>query len=435
MANKKISELPLKATPGPNDIIPIVDTSSQPFQTKRVTVSSLASVGAPGADGATGATGVQGPQGNDGATGATGVQGPQGATGPAGSGVTIRGTATSWPPDSNPDIGDMWILASPVPVGAPENSSAGDGAVWTGMSWENVGPIRGPQGEAGPTGAAGTQGLDGATGATGVQGLRAFEYSPLRVFENQYTPGEIIFYSGAYYICLANNDAIPPTGQALGVYWAAYSFTGPVGATGAQGPQGETGPAGSPATNLVSSVNGQTGAVTVVPWEVPSFSASNPLNFNDLYFQAVASKHYVIRPTFSGSSAGLVTYRTFIDPPNPTGGTYYVVHFVDSVNSYTIGSTSTWSAGTRVVRLYRDGSGAGSGWSNFVLSPSTGATGATGPAGSAGAAGSIGATGVTGATGPQGPQGPSSTVVLNIDGGSPATVYAGVSVVDGGSVV
>ena len=435
MANKKISDLPLKAIPGPNDIIPIVDTSSQPFQTKRIAVSSLASVGAPGADGATGATGVQGPagvagvDGADGATGATGVQGPEGATGPAGSGVTIKGTALTWPPDVNPDAGDMWILGY-VPVEI--NGSPGDGVVWTGTSWENVGPIRGPQGEPGATGVSGAQGADGATGATGAQGLRAFEYSPLRVFENQYTPGEIVFYNGGYYICLANNDAIPPVGEALGVYWGAYSFTGPAGVAG---PQGATGPQGNPATNLVSSVNGQTGAVTVVPWEVPAFSATDPLQFNNLFFQAVASKHYVVRPTFAGSSGGIVTTRTFIDPPNPTGGTYYVVHFVDSVNSYIIGSASTWSAGTRVVRLYRDGTGTGSGWSNFVLSPSTGATGATGPAGNAGAAGAAGATGATGVAGATGPQGPASTVVLNIDGGVPGTVYASASVVDGGSVV
>lgn len=41
MANRKISELPEKVTPGTNDIIPVVDTSVSPIATKRITIGAL----------------------------------------------------------------------------------------------------------------------------------------------------------------------------------------------------------------------------------------------------------------------------------------------------------------------------------------------------------------------------------------------------------
>lgn len=268
MANKKISELPLKSNPGVNDIVPIVDTSSQPFQTKRATVGSLSLVGPTGAAGPTGVTGATGPAGSSGVSGATG---PQGATG-----------------------------------------------------------------------VAGNAGSDGATGATGATGA-----------------------------------------------------AGSAGATGATGPQGD------PATNLVSSVNGQTGAVSVTTWEIPQFTPSDG-GLNN-FTQAVAFKHYVIRK-ISTTSGGAVLNYTFNDPENPNAGDYYVVYFVEAANSYTIGGTSIWSAGTRVVRLYKPGIGGG--WSNIVLSPSTGPTG---PQGATGVQGAIGPQGATGATGPQGATGPANT--------------------------
>ena len=47
------------------------------------------------------------------------------------------------------EIGDLWL------------DSNLDGWVWSGTSWENVGPIRGPQGEQGPEGIQGIQGPPG----------------------------------------------------------------------------------------------------------------------------------------------------------------------------------------------------------------------------------------------------------------------------------
>ena len=74
----------------------------------------------------------------------------------------------------------MYLLGSPPPAGAPNpatgTKSPGDGVVYSGSAWANVGPIRGPQGDPGPTGAigptgpAGSTGPQGATGDTGPQG-------------------------------------------------------------------------------------------------------------------------------------------------------------------------------------------------------------------------------------------------------------------------
>lgn len=119
--------------------------------------------GATGPAGPTGATGPQGPQGVAGPTGATGETG---ATGPAGSGVTIKGSlAGGAGAPSSPVTGDMWIANGTLSGWV--TAVAGDGVVWNGSAWQNVGPIRGPTGATGATGATGST---GATGATGPQG-------------------------------------------------------------------------------------------------------------------------------------------------------------------------------------------------------------------------------------------------------------------------
>jgi hypothetical protein len=139
--------------------------------------------GQPGADGAKGDVGETGPAGADGApgepgpkgdTGDQGVPGEKGDKGDSGSGVTIKGTATTYPPDAAPDVGDMWLAGDPVPVGTPASASGpaqpGDGIVWDSSAWINVGPVRGPVGPQGPAGADGDDGVAGADGAKGDPG-------------------------------------------------------------------------------------------------------------------------------------------------------------------------------------------------------------------------------------------------------------------------
>ena len=165
--------------------------------------------GDPGADGANGAPGAKGDPGADGADGAKGDPGqaatvsvgtvtgtdygnpvqvtnagttaaavlnfviPQGEPGKDGSGVTIQGEAAVYPPPGPHAPGDMFTLTPGSLAGAPASSSGpaaiGDGIVWNGTGWTNVGPIRGPQGIPGTPGTAATVAVgtvtDGLTAA------------------------------------------------------------------------------------------------------------------------------------------------------------------------------------------------------------------------------------------------------------------------------
>lgn len=103
---------------------------------------------------------ASGPRGLQGVQGEEGPIGPQGPKGDPGSGVTILGTLDdpSELPVSGNTVGDAYLID-------------GDLWVWTEEeSWENVGPIQGPQGEQGPAGADGAQGPQGEKGDKGDQG-------------------------------------------------------------------------------------------------------------------------------------------------------------------------------------------------------------------------------------------------------------------------
>lgn len=122
------------------------------------------------ATGATGPTGADGVEGPTGPTGADGPEGPTGPTGADGSGVTIKGTLGSADPaPTAPTIGDMYLLGDPPPGYAPDSSAGpaqpGDGLVWDGSQWTNVGPVRGPAGATGPSGETGPTGPTGADGS------------------------------------------------------------------------------------------------------------------------------------------------------------------------------------------------------------------------------------------------------------------------------
>lgn len=193
--------------------------------------------GEPGPQGIQGETGPQGIQGIQGETGATGEQGPQGYTGLSAYQVAqvngYTGTEAQWlaslvgPEGAMGPQGVSITLVGSVP--APENlpptgnevndayivESDGDLWVWATTGWYSAGQIVGPQ---------------GLTGSQGEMGFPGFKYDSRRTLTNQYVAGEIIEYAGEYFICLANNDAIPPTGGAIGVYWNPYSFTGETGA-------------------------------------------------------------------------------------------------------------------------------------------------------------------------------------------------------------
>lgn len=163
--------------------------------------------GPPGPQGPQGETGPVGPAGP---TGPQGVKGDTGEQGPAGTSVALKGSVATVEdlPSSDQTTGDLYVVLAD-----------GDGYVWNGSSWDDCGPIRGPQGE---TGAAGATGATGPAGATGVQGPKG--------------DTGLTGPTGA-------TGATGPRGlQGEQGLQGPQGLTGPTGPTGATGPQG---PAGS----------------------------------------------------------------------------------------------------------------------------------------------------------------------------------------------
>ena len=133
-------------------------------------------VGPQGIQGIQGNVGPQGTQGNvgpQGPQGIQGIQGTQGNTGAQGTGVTLVGNVST-------------------PADLPGTGTAGQGYIVTTIgnlyiwntlttTWNNVGPIVGPQGGQGPQGIQGTvgpqgsQGIQGNVGPQGSQGPQGIQ--------------------------------------------------------------------------------------------------------------------------------------------------------------------------------------------------------------------------------------------------------------------
>ena len=197
--------------------------------------------GLQGNSGPAGPQGIQGVKGDKGDTGAQGQQGPQGQQGqqgnqgPAGTGVTIVGTVATpgdLPTNYTGEVGDMFIVLS-----------NGNGYLWNGDIWNQIGQIQGPpgqtgaQGVQGPGGATGPQGLQGATGAQGPQGLQGIQgLTGATGAPGATGPQGLQGIAGA-------TGAQGPQGAT-----GSTGATGAAGATGATGPQGPQGPAGPAGT-------------------------------------------------------------------------------------------------------------------------------------------------------------------------------------------
>jgi hypothetical protein len=174
--------------------------------------------GPTGAEGPTGATGPQGPvgetgdTGDTGATGPIGSEGPTGPTGATGTSFVLLGTLALIEdlPTTENTVGDAYYV-----------EEDGNGYVWDGTEWDNIGPLVGATGPTGPTGAdstvggpTGPQGEVGPTGATGPTG--------------------------------SDSTVEGPTGP-----------TGPTGATGPTGPTGSETLSGLTDTTITSPAGGQ----------------------------------------------------------------------------------------------------------------------------------------------------------------------------------
>jgi hypothetical protein len=133
-------------------------------------VANSAQSGEAGPPGPKGDTGDQGPKGDQGDQGPQGIQGVPGENGEDGSGVTIVGSvpsANNLPSNYNGDIGDMFIT-----------DDNGQGYVWDGNDWIQIGQIQGPEGPQGPQGIQGEQGPQGIQGEDGEQGIQGIQGVP-----------------------------------------------------------------------------------------------------------------------------------------------------------------------------------------------------------------------------------------------------------------
>lgn len=180
--------------------------------------------GEQGIQGPIGPQGIQGPQGD---IGPMGPQGPKGDKGDTGNSITLEGTVPTVGdlPTTGNDVGDLWIVAA-----------SGDGYVWNGTGWDNVGPIRGPKGDTGDTGPQGIQGEPGPQGPQGIQGPQG-DTGPQGIQGPQGDTGP----QGPQGI---QGEMGPQGPQGIQGIQGEMGPQGPQGLPGEQGPQGIQGPAG-----------------------------------------------------------------------------------------------------------------------------------------------------------------------------------------------
>jgi hypothetical protein len=154
----------------------------------------------------------------------------KGDKGESGSGVTIKGTlaGAATPLPVGATAGDMYIVGTPVPTAITAlfpTVAAGDGLVWSGTAWTDVGPIRGPQGPTGNTGNAGTNAtVSVGTVATGAAGSAAVVTdgdlaNPNNVVLNMTIPQGLKGDAGANFQVFTNAVATPPAAPLLGALW------------------------------------------------------------------------------------------------------------------------------------------------------------------------------------------------------------------------
>ena len=190
-----------------------------------------------------------------------GPPGADGKDGKDGSGVDIKGTAAVYPPDAAPTVGDMWITPDPVPGGFPPGTAAGDGLVWTGTAWNNVGGIRGPAGKDGANGADGAPGQDCQVGADGKDGLGFTfkgEFDPNALYDNN----DVVTALGSTYVIVDQTvrGLVDPGDLKLLASKGDKGDKGDAGADAAAGADGAKGDKGDPGNDGAPGADGQPGA-------------------------------------------------------------------------------------------------------------------------------------------------------------------------------
>lgn len=325
---------------------------------------------------------LQGPQGPTGAQGIQGIQGVQGIQGEYGDSAY-----------------QVWL-------------SEGNSGTESDFLLDLVGE-QGPQG---------IQGIQGIQGVQGDIGFPAFQFDTRRVLADQYLAGEIVEYNGNYFICLANNDAIPPTGGAIGVYWNSYSFIGPQGPQGIQGIQGEIGPQGVQGEQGIQGIQGEIGpqgpqGIQGIQGEVGpqgiqgETGAQGPQGIQGLKGDkgdqgdpGLDGDQYETTSTTSLTIAtsGTLTLTVGTGLSYSTNQTVLISYDIANHMHAEIDSYNP-ATGIMVAQITdADGSGTYATWTVNL----SGAVGIAGPAGPQGIQGEVGPIGPEGPQGPQGIQGP-----------------------------
>jgi hypothetical protein len=354
---------------------PTGPTGPQGVQGNQGVQGIVGPTGLQGSQGLIGPTGAQGIQGNQGVVGPTGPTGPigiqggagptgpQGVKGDTGSGVTIVGTApTTAPPAPSP--GQMWIVGTPVPGWVPASATGaakdGDGVVWTGSAWSNVGPIRGPQGLLGPTGPQGLQGVTGPGGAAGAAG------------------------------------AVGPTGPA-----GTVGPTGPQGSQGVQGFQGTTGPTGAQGVQGLLGPTGPAGAQGIQGSTGPTGPQGTAGTAGGQGIQGVQGP---TGATGATGATGIQGTQGLIGPTGPQGAAG-----TQGVQGVQGTQGPTGPAGSQGIQGPTGPQGTAGTSGAQGIQGDLGPTGPIGPQGIQGLVGPTGPQGVQGEIGPTGAQGPAGT--------------------------
>lgn len=285
--------------------------------------------GPAGPQGEQGEVGSQGPQGLKGDTGDVGPQGPAGADGTS---VQLKGAvATVLDLPAGAAQGDLYVV-----------TATGDGYVWDGAAWVNVGPIRGPKGDTGDTGPQGPQGEAGEAGAAGAAGADGADGAS--AYEVAVTNG----FVGTEEAWLASLVG-PPGSQGI------------QGEQGSQGIQGEQGPAGTDGVGVP--VGGATGQMPVkasatdhdFTWETP-VRANTPQNFTAPQRSALLTANdgsfdLSARQNFKCTTAGAVTL-TFTNQADGLSGS---VIFINGGNHAIAAHANTKITTAALTRIQASG--------------------------------------------------------------------------------
>jgi hypothetical protein len=397
-----------------------------------------------------------GGQGAQGLKGDQGVQGPQGVTGSDGTGITLRGTVDDVEdlPSSGNTVGDLYIVTN----------EGGDGYVWDGVEWINVGPIQGPQGNQGFQGATGAQGaqgnqghqghqghqgvqgITGAQGDTGSQGDQGFQGLTGSQGEkgDQGDQGDQGFQGDQGLQGDQGNQGEPSTVAGPQGFQGDQGDIGAQGAQGSQGDQGDQGipGAGTPGNDDVGVIflKNNTTATTISETNARAVVAGT-METGELYNFAKDSGTNSLKYTGAGGQFHIVaTFNFFSTNQNICG--FYIGRNIDDTSSLdpngdriseseiyaNASNTSTQPVSSaiqtvvdldtddRVYFIVQNKTGANSitvEFLKFTVTPITSEKGDQGP---------------------QGPQGVEGQSVINLDGGEPNSVYGGILSIDAGNI-